>query len=73
MPEEKLEIKLTKKHRAMICEDMIVEFMNLCTELDICYDKPNYTIKDYTLAQFFQWNAKIIGKKFTRNKKPFIN
>lgn len=72
MPENKIDIVLTKQHRAKICEDMILEFMNLVKELDICYDKPNFTIKDYTLEQFFQWNAKIIDVKFRRNKTPFI-
>lgn len=58
MPEEKIEIILTKQHRAKIAEDQMLEFMNLVKELDICYDKPNFTLKDYTLEQFFCWNAK---------------
>lgn len=72
MPEEKIEIILTKQHRAKICEDMIVEFMNLCKELDMCYDKPNFTLKDYTLEQFFCWNARIMSKRFKRNKKSIL-
>lgn len=72
MPEEKIEIILTKQHRAKICEDMIVEFMNLVKELDMCYDKPNFTLKDYTLEQFFCWNARTMSKRFKRNKKKVL-
>lgn len=72
MPEKKIEIVLTKQHRAKICEDMIVEFMNLVEELDISYKKPNFTIKDYTLEQFFKRNAKMMDKKFKRNKKKVL-
>jgi hypothetical protein len=72
MPEKKIEIVLTKQHRAKICEDMIVEFMNLIQELDISYSKPNFTIKDYTLEQFFKRNAKIMDNKFKRNKKKVL-
>lgn len=73
MLSDKLEIKLTKQHRAKICEDRIVEFMNLIQEQDISYEKPNFTIRDYTLEQFFCRNAKDIEIKHRRNKKKFLS
>lgn len=58
MPEKKIEIKLTEAHRAKIAEDQMLKFLNLVEETDICYDKPNFTLSEYTLEQFFCWNAK---------------
>jgi hypothetical protein len=72
MPEKKIEIVLTKQHRAKIAEDQMLEFLNLVKDPEICYEKPNFTIQDYTLEQFFCWNAKMMDKKFKRNKKKVL-
>lgn len=45
-------IKISKLHRDLIAMDTICDFMTLIEEMDISYDKPNYTTKDYKLEQY---------------------
>lgn len=53
-------IKLTPLHRQLIAMDLICQFMNLITEPDISYDKPNFTTKDYDIKQYLAWMVKNI-------------
>lgn len=39
-------------HRKLIAIDEVCQFMSLVKDDDICYDKPNYTTKDYDIKHY---------------------
>lgn len=66
-PDEWPQIILTEEHRAKICLDFICEFLNQRPDdVFMNMDKPNMSVKDYSLEQF----QRRIWKKIPHNTHP---
>jgi len=56
---------ITDLHKLFMTMDTICNFMSQIKDNDICYNKPNFTTKDYKITQYISYITKRIPPETT--------